>query len=73
MKVYRPHSVYNIMFFYSINISEGDILSGHEIVPYLQPIPPQGSGLHRYIFTLYTHHNPIHIDDNMYNHHEGSW
>ena len=43
-----------------VNIAGGEVSAGHEVVPYLQPVPPRGSGLHRYVFTLYTHTG--HID-----------
>ncbi|XP_070491328.1 large ribosomal subunit protein mL38 [Chironomus tepperi] len=35
------------------NIPNNDISKGDQIVPYLQPIPPKGTGHHRYIFVLY--------------------
>lgn len=35
------------------NIPGGDISKGEVIVDYLQPIPPRGTGFHRYIFVLY--------------------
>ena len=37
-----------------VNIAGGEVSTGHEVVPYLQPVPPRGSGLHRYVFTLFT-------------------
>ena len=43
-----------------VNIAGGEVSTGHEVVPYLQPVPPRGSGLHRYVFTLFTHSG--HID-----------
>ena len=43
-----------------VNIAGGEVSTGHEVVPYLQPVPPRGSGLHRYVFTLFTHTG--HID-----------
>ena len=43
-----------------VNIAGGEVSTGHEVVPYLQPVPPRGSGLHRYVFTLFTHTS--HID-----------
>uniref|UniRef100_A0A1Q3F4M4 Large ribosomal subunit protein mL38 n=1 Tax=Culex tarsalis TaxID=7177 RepID=A0A1Q3F4M4_CULTA len=35
------------------NIPSGDVTKGERIVPYLQPIPPKGTGFHRHIFVLY--------------------
>lgn len=35
------------------NIPGGDVSKGEVIVDYLQPIPPRGTGFHRYIFILY--------------------
>ena len=32
---------------------------GRLVTPYLQPIPPAGSGFHRYVFSLYTHDHPL--------------
>lgn len=38
---------------FSTNIPNNDISKGDQIVPYLQPIPPKGSGHHRHVFVLY--------------------
>ncbi|XP_039440149.1 39S ribosomal protein L38, mitochondrial [Culex pipiens pallens] len=35
------------------NIPNGDVAKGERIVPYLQPIPPKGTGFHRHVFVLY--------------------
>lgn len=35
------------------NIPNGDLMKGDKIIPYLQPIPPKGTGFHRHIFILY--------------------
>ncbi|XP_053695857.1 39S ribosomal protein L38, mitochondrial [Sabethes cyaneus] len=35
------------------NIPNGDLSKGDKIIPYLQPIPPKGTGFHRHIFVLY--------------------
>jgi large subunit ribosomal protein L38 len=56
-----------------LNISGGAVSSGEEVVPYLQPVPPQGSGLHRLVFTLYTHSSPITVDDSLINQSGESW
>jgi len=32
---------------------------GHVVVPYLPPVPPSGTGIHRFVFTLYTHTRPL--------------
>ena len=31
----------------------------HTVVPYLAPVPPSGTGVHRFVFTLYTHAHPL--------------
>ncbi|EAA06842.4 AGAP000652-PA [Anopheles gambiae str. PEST] len=35
------------------NIPNGDVTSGEELVPYLQPFPAKGTGYQRHIFVLY--------------------
>ncbi|XP_053678941.1 39S ribosomal protein L38, mitochondrial [Anopheles nili] len=35
------------------NIPNGDVAKGEVVVPYLQPIPPKGTGYHRHVFVLY--------------------
>lgn len=35
------------------NIPNGQVDKGERIVPFLQPIPPKGTGFHRHIFVLY--------------------
>ncbi|XP_050070016.1 39S ribosomal protein L38, mitochondrial [Anopheles maculipalpis] len=35
------------------NIPNGDISKGEELISYLQPFPPKGTGYHRHIFVLY--------------------
>ncbi|RXG59213.1 39S ribosomal protein L38, mitochondrial [Armadillidium vulgare] len=35
------------------NIPGNDVKKGEEIVDYMQPIPPKGTGFHRYCFVLY--------------------
>ena len=42
-----------------VNIREGVTSSGQELMPYLQPVPLQGSGVHRYILSVFTHTDPI--------------
>lgn len=37
----------------------GETTQGHHLVPYLPPIPPKGTGFHRYVFSLYTHPDPL--------------
>lgn len=41
------------------NIPNGKIEQGEEIVPYLPPFPPKGTGFHRNIFILYKQENKI--------------
>lgn len=45
------------------NIPNGDISKGELIAPYLQPIPPKGTGYHRYIFVLYKQDKKIDLKD----------
>ena len=33
--------------------------SGSEVMPYLQPLPPRGTGFHRFVFSLFTHAEPL--------------
>ncbi|XP_055538991.1 39S ribosomal protein L38, mitochondrial [Wyeomyia smithii] len=35
------------------NIPNGDLQKGDKVIPYLQPIPPKGTGFHRHVFILY--------------------
>lgn len=35
---------------------------GTPLVPYLPPVPPKGTGFHRYVFSLYTHEQPLPTD-----------
>lgn len=44
------------------NIPNGDISKGELIVPYLQPIPPKGSGYHRHVFILYKQDKKIDLN-----------
>ena len=38
------------------------------------PVPHKALDcIYRYVFSLYTHSSPIHIDDTAYSHKEGSW
>lgn len=37
----------------------GQVVDGTIVTPYLQPVPPRGSGFHRYVFSLYTHAHPL--------------
>eukprot|EP00731_Ephydatia_muelleri_P036084 Em0200g3a len=41
------------------NIGSDGVASGNIIVPYLPPVPPRGSGLHRLVFALYRHTQPL--------------
>lgn len=41
------------------NIRAPDTGSGQTECPYLPPVPPRGTGLHRFVFALYTHSKPI--------------
>lgn len=44
-------NIYNI--FFSGNIPGNEVSKGEEIVSYLQPFPPKGTGSQRLIFVLY--------------------
>ncbi|KAB7494478.1 39S ribosomal protein L38, mitochondrial [Armadillidium nasatum] len=41
------------------NIPGNDVKKGEEIVDYMQPIPPKGTGFHRYCFVLYKQNKKI--------------
>lgn len=45
------------------NIPDGNVSKGETIVPYLQPIPPKGTGYHRFIFVLYKQEKPLKLDE----------
>lgn len=36
---------------------------GEKIVPYLQPIPPKGTGFHRHIFVLYKQEKKLELSE----------
>ena len=37
----------------------GNVEEGSAALPYLPPVPPKGTGFHRYVFSLYTHTVPL--------------
>lgn len=39
--------------------SGGEVSAGQVVTSYLPPLPPSGTGFHRYIFTLYSHPRPL--------------
>ena len=43
----------NVIHWVVVNIKGSDIESGKELIKYKTPAPPQGSGIHRYIFLVY--------------------
>ena len=53
----------NSLFSCSVNIPVsggcGSITGGSTVTPYLPPIPPKGTGFHRFVFALYTHDTPL--------------
>lgn len=52
--VHDPNAVGgNKIHWARINIKNGDIHSGKDIIPYLGPAPPRYTGIHHYIFELY--------------------
>ena len=42
--------------------SARDVCEGTTVMPYLPPVPPMGTGFHRYVFSLYTHTKPLPLD-----------
>jgi large subunit ribosomal protein L38 len=48
-----------VLHWMRVNICPGHPRESREVCPYLQPLPPRGAGLLRYVFTLYSHLNPI--------------
>lgn len=63
----RTHCSCKCTFFsYSVNIPVrggcGSVENGSTLLPYLPPVPPQGTGFHRYVFSLYTHATPLSQD-----------
>lgn len=48
---------------YSVNIPVsggcGELERGSTLLSYLPPVPPKGTGFHRYVFSLYTHATPL--------------
>ncbi len=50
----------------SVNIplssGRGSVDEGSAVLPYLPPVPPQGTGFHRYVFALYIHTTPLSTD-----------
>jgi len=51
-----------LIYIFSTNIQGTSVLSGKEECPYLPPIPPQGSGYHRYVFAVYSHTEPLPLE-----------
>lgn len=47
------------------NIKGSDLSSGEELVSYLQPFPPFGTGYHRYAFVLYKQGEMIEFGDDI--------
>ena len=43
----------------STNIPGDNFQAGSTVCPYIQPVPPKGTGFHRYVFSLYTHQDPL--------------
>lgn len=37
----------------------GDLSQGDTLMPYLPPVSPMGTGIHRFVFSLYTHPQPL--------------
>lgn len=54
------HGTMELLHWMVVNIPCGRAVSdGTQVTPYLQPVPPRGSGFHRYVFSLYTHPRPL--------------
>ena len=47
-------------FLFSVNMTASTVSSGQEKVTYLPPLPLKGTGLHRFVFTLFTHPYELH-------------
>lgn len=45
------------------NIPNGEVAKGEKIVPYLQPMPPKGTGFHRHIFVLYKQEKKLDLNE----------
>jgi len=51
---YDPNAVGGTMIHWTkVNITNNDIKTGNNIIPYKSPTPPPKSGKHHYIFNLY--------------------
>lgn len=47
----------------SINIPNcGPVTLGETVYPYISPLPLEGTGVHRCVFVLYSHCDPINIE-----------
>jgi len=44
---------------FSVDIQDGNPATGETVCSYLAPVPPRGTGFHRFVFTLYTHTTPL--------------
>ncbi|XP_029709603.2 large ribosomal subunit protein mL38 [Aedes albopictus] len=45
------------------NIPNGQVEKGERIVPYMQPIPPKGTGFHRHVFVLYKQEKKLDLSE----------
>lgn len=43
----------------NITVKNSTLSTGELLCPYLPPVPPQGTGVHRIVFSLYGHKEPI--------------
>jgi phosphatidylethanolamine-binding protein (PEBP) family uncharacterized protein len=60
--MYDPDAISGTYLHYMVvNIKNGILTSGDEIIPYAGPTPPPGSGTHRYIFEQYEQSSPFSI------------
>ncbi|XP_063241743.1 protein D2-like [Bacillus rossius redtenbacheri] len=47
------------------SFQDGDVSAGHTMAEYISSAPPEGSGLHRYVFLLYKQVGPIEPKENV--------
>ncbi|XP_062552871.1 large ribosomal subunit protein mL38 [Armigeres subalbatus] len=45
------------------NIPNGQMEKGERIIPFMQPIPPKGTGFHRHVFVLYKQQKKLDFSD----------
>eukprot|EP00795_Rhopilema_esculentum_P012443 gene12443-3112_t len=64
----KSHRCRSWLHWMVVNIKKGNVNNGKEIISYKPPMPPYGSGPHRYFFLLYEQNHHINeIDDSENN------